>query len=301
MGVLPGADAAASSGVHGRRVFGYDLKETGLAFAFLAPSLVIFGVFFYFPFARLVSWGFYESRQRGATYQNVGFSHYIDVLTSSEFLDALWISVQFVLLTVPAGLILGTLLAVAAHRRLKGIKIYQTIFTSTIATSVAVAAVLFFGLINPAVGVFKVDWLSNPSTALPALALVAVWKNLGLSFVIVLAGLQAVPDELTEAAMIDGYGAIGRFFKVTLPVLTPVLTFLVVALTIFGKQEFALPDIITGGGPECSTSTLVYTIAQKLDPTNITDGSVMAVGLFGIKLIIGLGQFILLERGMNRD
>lgn len=65
MGVLPGADAAASSGVHGRRVFGYDLKETGLAFAFLAPSLVIFGVFFYFPFARLVSWGFYESRQRG--------------------------------------------------------------------------------------------------------------------------------------------------------------------------------------------------------------------------------------------
>ena len=166
---------------------------------------------------------------------------------------------------------------------------------------VLVAMVLFFGLINPAVGVFKVDWLSNPGTALPALALVAVWKNLGLSFVIVLAGLQAVPDELTEAAMIDGYGAIGRFFKVTLPALTPVLTFLVVALTIFGMQEFALPDIITGGGPEGSTSTLVYTIAQKLDPTNITDGSVMAVGLFGITLIIGLGQFILLERGMNRD
>ena len=304
MGVLPDADAkddTAPEGVRRSGLFGHSLRETGLAAAFLAPSLVIFGLFFYFPFARLVSWGFYDRRQRGSFYERVGFSHYVDVLTSSEFLDGLWISVQFVLLTVPAGLILGTLLAVAAHRRLKGMKIYQTIFSSTIATSVAVAAVLFFGLINPAVGVFKVDWLSNPGTALPALALVAVWKNLGLSFVIVLAGLQAVPDELTEAAMIDGYGAIGRFFKVTLPALTPVLTFLVVALTIFGMQEFALPDIITGGGPEGSTSTLVYTIAQKLDPTNITDGSVMAVGLFGITLIIGLGQFILLERGMNRD
>ena len=66
-------------------------------------------------------------------------------------------------------------------------------------------------------------------------------------------------------------------------------------------QEFALPDIITGGGPEGSTSTLVYTIAQKLDPTNITTGSVMAVGLFLITLVVGLGQFVLLERGMNRD
>ncbi|MEZ5380219.1 MAG: sugar ABC transporter permease [Microthrixaceae bacterium] len=302
-GLLPDdEDTTASPGGRKQlRLFGYDLRETGMAAAFLAPSLVVFSVFFYFPFARLISWGFYESRQRGSSYENVGFSHFGDVLTSSDFLDGLWISVQFVLLTVPAGLILGTLLAVAAHRRLKGIKIYQTIFSSTIATSVAVAAVLFFGLINPAVGVFKVDWLSNPSTALPALALVAIWKNLGLSFVIVLAGLQAVPDELTEAATIDGYGAVGRFFKVTLPSLKSVLTFLVVALTIFGMQEFALPDIITGGSPEGSTETLVYKIADNLNPTNITTGSVMVVGLFLITLVVGLTQFTLLERGMRND
>lgn len=305
MGVLPdssdGGDGAVSTGVKSHRLFGYDVREASLAGLLLAPSLLVFGVFFYYPFARLLSWGFYESRARGSSYENVGFGHYVDVLTSSEFTDGLWVSVKFVLLTVPAGLILGTLLAVAAHRRLKGIKIYQTIFSSTIATSVAVAAVLFFGLLNPQVGVFPVDWLSNSATALPALALVAIWKNLGLSFVIVLAGLQAVPDELTEAATIDGYGPIGRFFKVTVPALRPVLTFLVVALTIFGMQEFALPDIITGGGPEGSTETLVYKIAQRLDPTNITTGSVMAVGLFGITLIIGLGQFLLLERGTSND
>ncbi len=104
---------------------------------------------------------------------------------------------------MPAGLVLGMLLAVAAHRRLRGIKVFQTIFASTVATSVAVASVIFFTLVNPTVGYFRdlaVISLADPDTALRGVALSSIWQNLGLTFIIVLAGLQAIPDEIDEAA-----------------------------------------------------------------------------------------------------
>ena len=97
----------------------------------------------------------------------------------------------------------------AANRRLRGIKVFQTIFASTVATSVAVASVVFFVLINPQVGYFRdVGSLSlaNPDTALRGVALSSVWQNLGLTFIIVLAALQAIPEEIYEAATLDGYG-----------------------------------------------------------------------------------------------
>ena len=203
---------------------------------------------------------------------------------------------------MPIGLVLGTLLAVAANRRLRGIKIFQTIFSSTIASSVAVASVVFLVLINPQVGYFRdVSFfsLSDPDTALRGVALSSVWQNLGLSFIIVLAGLQAVPEEIYEAAALDGYGPIRRFFRVTMPLISPTLMFLVVVLVIFAFQAFAQVDILTGGGPAGSTETLVFKIFNSQDPLNQGAGAVMAIGLFVITLIVSLVQFLLLDRRVH--
>ena len=150
-----------------------------------------------------------------------------------------------------------------AHQKLRGIGIYRTFFSSTVATSVAVAAVIFGTLMNPQVGLLP--WLGldhqptvlqNPDWALIAVAVVTVWQTLGLTFILMSAGLQSVPDDLFEAARVDGAGAWSRFWHVTLPMMSPTIFFAVVIGTIFAFQSFGQIDILTQGGPLKKTNVL---------------------------------------------
>jgi sn-glycerol 3-phosphate transport system permease protein len=283
--------------VSGRRV-----REGVLAAALLVPSLVVFVAFFFYPLYRLVYLGLHQQNRFGTQERWVGWSQFSDVLTGADFRAGLGHTVTYVLLTVPLGLVLGVLLAVAAHRRLRGIKVFQTIFGSTVASSVAVASVVFLVLVNPQIGYFRdVGFisLSDPDTALRGVALSSVWQNLGLTFIIVLAGLQAVPDELYEAAVLDGFGPVRRFWRVTLPLISPTLLFLVVVLVIFGFQTFAQVEILTAGGPAGSTETIVFKIFRNQQPATVGVGAVMAIGLFVITVVVTLVQFVLLERRVH--
>ena len=142
--------------------------------------------------------------------------------------------------------------------------------------------------------------LNDPDSAIRGVALSSVWQNLGLTFIIVLAGLQAIPDELLEAATVDGYGPVRRFFTVTLPLLGPTMLFLIVVLTVFALQAYAQVDILTQGGPAGSTETLVYKIFMLgNEPANVGEGAVMGIGLFLITLVVALGQFTLLNRRVH--
>ncbi len=274
-------------------------REAGLAALLLAPSVLIFSAFFFYPIDRIVYLGLFQQNRTGTKQRYVGLEQYRDVLTGDEFTDGLSTTLKYVLLTVPIGLVLGVLLAVAANRRLRGIKVFQTIFASTVATSVAVASIVWLVLINPTVGYFKVDWLRDTGMALFGVSLSSIWQNLGLTFIIVLAGLQAVPEELNEAATIDGIGPVRRFFTVTLPLLSPTLLFLVVVLIVFAFQAFAQIDILTEGGPAGSTETLVFKIFRHQQGGAVGEGSVMAVGLFVLTFVVALGQFLLLERRVH--
>ena len=277
----------------------YSAREVGLALLLLTPSLIVFVAFFYRPFLNLLNWGTFESRRNGAFFEDVGLRQYREQLTSEDFREGLWHSVQFVLYTVPAGMVLGVLLAVAAHRKLKGIKAFQAIFSSTLASSVAVTSVIFFYLFNPVVGLVATNWLNDTSTAMFAVSLSSIWQNMGLAFVIVLAGLQAVPDEVMEAATLDGYGPVRRLLRITLPLISPVLLFLLVVLVIFGLQAFAQVDIITKGGPVSSTETLVFKINRLSRPDNIGIGAVYSVGLFLVTLVVTVAQFVILDRRVH--
>lgn len=190
--------------------------ELLLAFGLLLPSLVIFGVFVFYPLIRQIYLSFFLTPPfPGEPNHYVGFSQIQQVLSSHDFLNSLWVTLLFVLYTVPAGLILGLLLAVLAHQQLAGIRFFRTVFSSTVATSVAVASVIFFTLLNPQVGLFsywfgtqgQLSVLDNPRWALLAVSVVTVWQNLGLSFIIMSAGLQAVPDDLLEASRVSRIGA----------------------------------------------------------------------------------------------
>ena len=280
-------------------------RQTLFAYLLLAPGLVIFAVFVFFPFLK----NFQLALYRTPPFPNlpshyVGFSQITNVLTSSDFRNSLWVTVLFAILTVPAGIFLGLVLAVLANQKLRGIGIYRTLFSSTIATSVAVASVVFGTLMSPEVGLLP--WLginpspailSNPTLALPAVAVTTIWQNLGLSFILMSAGLQSVPEDLQEAAKVDGAGTWTRFWRVTVPSLSPTIFFAAVIGSIFAFQTFGQIDLLTMGGPENKTNVLTYFIVTQLH-TNQNPGyaAVLSIALFFITLVLTLLQLRFLER-----
>jgi sn-glycerol 3-phosphate transport system permease protein len=286
-------------------------RDALLGWGLIAPSLAVFGVFVFYPFLRNFYLGLYQTPPfPGLPKRYVGLSQYQHVLASHDFLNSLWVTILFMLYTVPAGLALGLLLAVLAHQKLKGIRIFRTIFSSTVATSVAVASVIFFTLLNPQVGLFTywlgrqnhLSLLDDPTWALVAVSVVTVWQNLGLSFILMSAGLQTVPDDLLEAARIDGAGTWTRFRHVVLPMLSPTIFFAVVVGSILSLQAFGQIDVLTNGGPIGKTNVLVYAIYdQVVKQSNEGVAAVMAIALFALTLVLTLVQLKLLERRVSYE
>ena len=282
-------------------------RERGLALALLAPSIAVFGVFVYYPFGRTIWLGLFRTSPFGNRTTYVGLEQYADVLSSSDFRHSLWVTLVFTLLTVPVGLALGLALAVLAHQRLAGVNIYRTIFSSTVATSVAVASLMFIALLSPSVGLINqiikaldrepIYFLQRPGWALIAVAAVTVWQNLGVTFIVISAGLQSVPDDLYESARLDGAGAWSRFVDITLPLLSPTLLFGFVVLTITSFQTFGQIDLLTQGGPLDATNLIVYSIyTEAFRNLNPGVAAAQAVVLFLIVLSLTLAQLKLVER-----
>jgi sn-glycerol 3-phosphate transport system permease protein len=285
-------------------------REMGLAYLLLAPALLAFGVFTFYPFLRNFKLMLYETPPvPGLPAHYVGLHQIVPTLTSTQFTQSLVTTLIFVVLVVPLSLILGLVLAVAGHRRLKGIAIYRMIFSSTVVSSVAVASVVFGTLLNPVVGLLP--WLGiNPSPpalenstwALPAVAVITIWQFLGLSFIIMSAGLQSVPDELLEAAQIDGAGAWTRFWRMTVPLLSPTIFFALVVSTIYAFQSFGAVDILIGyqNAANLHANVLIYEIVNTLQMENNPGAAaIMATVLFLITLGLTLLQMRFLERRVH--
>ena len=285
-------------------------REMGLAYLLLAPALLAFGVFTFYPFLRNFKLMLYETPPvPGLPAHYVGLHQIVPTLTSTQFTQSLVTTLIFVVLVVPISLILGLALAVAAHRKLKGIAIYRMIFSSTVVSSVAVASVVFGTLMNPVVGLLP--WLGiNPSPptlenttwALPAVAVITIWQFLGLSFIIMSAGLQSVPDELLEAAQIDGAGAWTRFWRMTVPLLSPTIFFALVVSTIYAFQSFGAVDILITyqNAANLHANVLIYEIVNTLQMENNPGAAaIMATVLFLITLGLTLLQMRFLERRVH--
>jgi sn-glycerol 3-phosphate transport system permease protein len=290
------------------------LREAGLAYLLLAPAFIAFAVFIFYPFIKNFDLALYRTPPfPGLPNVYVGFDQIGDVLGSSEFLNSLWTTVLFAIITVPIGLALGLGLAVLAHQKLKGVAIFRTIFSSTVATSVAVASVIFGTLLNPQVGLLPsigIDAsppiLNNPHkilifpTALLAVGVATIWQNLGLSFILMSAGLQTIPDDLLEAAEVDGAGTWSRFRNVTVPLLSPTIFFSVVVGSIFALQTFGQIDLLTQGGPLKKTNVITYFIVTTLrEQKDSGKAAVLAIALFAITLVLTMLQLRLLERRVH--
>ncbi len=285
-------------------------KEWRLAYLLLLPALVVFAVFTFYPFLKNFQLALYQNPPYpGLPSHFVGLRQVGSVLSSTDFHQSLLSTLAFVLMVVPVGLLGGLTLAVAAHKQLRGMAVYRTVFSSTVVSSVAVAAVIFGTLMDPVVGLLP--WLginptpailSNPTWALPAVSIIAIWQFLGLSFIIMLAGLQSLPEEVLEAARLDGAGTWTQFWRVTIPLLSPTLFFGLVVETIYAFQSFGQIDILIGpqNAPFTHTNVLLYAIYRALSIQNDPGAAaVLSIVLFTITLALTMAQFRFLERRVH--
>ncbi len=276
------------------------LRDSGLALLMLGPSIVILAAFVIYPLIRAVFLGAQRCSVQGC--RDTGWGQYVDAFRSNEFQDSLVVTAKYALITVPIGLVLGIALAVLADKYIRGVGIFRTIFSSTIATSVVVASVMWFFLLNQDVGIIA-SWLggtaktpgflNDPDTALWAVSASSIWANLGFTFIVVTAGLQSVPKDLYESAYVDGANGFGRFTNVTLPLISPTLLFATVVLTTRAFQSFGEVDLLTSGGPRGTTTTITYLAYGKGFATSGDDGlrATVSILLFLVLLVLALAQF----------
>jgi ABC-type sugar transport system permease subunit len=278
-----------------------------LALGFLAPSLLVFLFFVFIPLLRSMQLSVHSTNPLGQMRDFVGLEHYQRLFSDPEFYNSIRVSVTFAFYAVSLTVLGALALSLLGNIRLRGITIFRAIFSSTIAVSGATASLIFAFLFHPAIGVFnyildlmglpRVPWLTSTETALFAVSWVTIWLSLGLNTIIMLAGMQGIPDELYEAARIDGAGFASQFRHVTLPLLSPTIFFLLVIDTLAAFQAFTQFNVLTRGGPVRSTNTIVYSIYRSF----YFDGaygysSAMAVILLFIMLSLTLIQFFGLER-----
>jgi multiple sugar transport system permease protein len=287
-------------------------QETIAGYLFLLPNIIGFLVFSSIPVLAtftisLMDWDLIRAPRF------VGLDNYVKLLTDDAvFRKVLFNTGYYVIGTVPAGIVLSLLLALAMNANVKGIAFFRVIFfIPVISASVAVAVMwrwLYntdFGLINLAltsIGLKGVPWLSSTAWAMPAVILMAIWKSLGYNMVIFLAGLQSIPVHLHEAAAIDGANSVQRFRHITLPLLAPTTFFVLVISVISSFQVFDLAFVLTKGGPGDATNTMVmYIYNQAFQFFHMGYAASIAWVLFGIIFAITLLQHQLQKRWVHYE
>jgi sn-glycerol 3-phosphate transport system permease protein len=287
-----------------------DVRAFGIGLAYLAPSLILFAAFVFIPLAQSIFLSFFNTRATGVATTFAGLDHYIELFTSPAFRTGLLATTLFAVYTVPIGIALGLVLAVMLNQRLRGINVFRTMMSSTIAISAAVGALIWLLLLNPSLGLLNYilslvgipgpDWLIQPTTAIIAVSMTTIWLTLGTNIIVLLAGLQGVPEEIYEAARLDGARGLRMFTRITMPMVSPSLFFLLVVDTIAVLQAFTQIHLLTRGGPVDATRVLVYSIYQDaFQNFQFGYASAQAVILLLLVMALTLIQFRFVERRVH--
>jgi multiple sugar transport system permease protein len=281
-------------------------RQTRVAYAFLAPGLLLFAAYRLYPLLEGLRLSFTNARLGRPLQQWVGLANYTRLLEDTRFHVSLWNTALYTVASTLPILAVPLALALALNRgRLKNL--LRSVFFSPSTLSVVTVGLAWLWLLDPVVGPFNYylralgaptrSWLADPHTAMAAIILTTVWWVTGYYLVIYLAGLQDIPRELYEAAALDGASGPRAFVAVTLPLLRPVLLFVVVTHVIGSFQLFGQVFVLTNGGPGDATRTVVQHLYETAFQNFFQFGaaSAMAWVLFAVILIFSLVQFRLLR------
>jgi len=287
-------------------------KQGRVAWIFLAPALSLIGIFFVLPILAglIFSLTDFDIYAIGSpeTARFVGLDNYTGTLAESEFWNALRNTAYFVFVGGPISVLVSLGAALLVNVRLARLKgLFRTVYFAPVVTTLVAVAIVWrylyhprYGFLNFAlerVGISPVDWLGDPMWAMPAIILMAIWKNFGYNMLILVAGLQSIPDELYEAAGVDGAPPWQSFLHITLPGLAPTFLFVTVITMIGYFQLFAEPYVMTPGGPLRSTPRVILLMYEEgFRWWRMGKASAIAFILFFIMMIGTLVQLGLKKR-----
>ncbi len=286
-------------------------RTAGTAALFIAPSLVPMLAFTIGPM--LASLGIsFTNWSLLAPAHWVGANNYRTLWSDAEFRSSLGHTLVFIAGYLPLVLISGLAVALALNQRIRGLAVFRTIYFLPVVTSWVVVALIWKWLLNPQTGVVDYllglvgiqgpGWWVDPHWAMPSIILASAWKDIGFVMIILLAGLQSIPDDYYEAASLDGAGRVALFRYITLPLLSPALFFVVVISLINNFQVFDQVWVMTQGGPAGSTSVVMERIVKNaFSFGRMGYASAMSWVLFAVILMITLAQFRLQRRWVNYE
>ena len=282
-------------------------ESSWLPYALIAPQLAITIVFFFVPAGEAVYWSTLVQDAFGSNTEFVGLDNFRDLFHDEAYLASFRVTAIFSVLVAVLGLTLSLVLAAFADRVIRGATVYKTFLIWPYAVAPAVAAVLWLFLFNPTLGVVAhalrgmgIAWdpLLNGNDALTMVIVAAVWKQISYNFLFFLAGMQAIPKSLIEAAAIDGAGPVKRFVTIVFPLLSPTTFFLLVVNMVYAFFEtFGIIDAATGGGPARATEILVFKVfSDGFKGLDLGGSSAQSVVLMAIVITLTMIQFRYVER-----
>ena len=276
-------------------------------FIYILPSIVLFITFVIYPFIKTIIQSFFLSNNLGEIVSFVGLGNYIDLFKDTQYLKSIATTFTYVILTVPATIVISLGLAVISNYKLKGIEIFKTIFASTLGISVAAGSIFWSFVFHPTVGILNqglttvglegVGWLTDPKVAIFSIAMVSIWMNIGFAYLILIGGLKNIDNSFYESSDIVGGGFWFKLKKITIPLLSPSIFFVFTISIINAFQTFGVIDMLTKGGPMNTTRLMVYNLYNEAF-VNYQYGTASAQGvlLFIIIFIVSRIQVKLTER-----
>jgi len=281
-----------------------------LPYMLVLPQLAVVLVFFYWPAVQAVIQSFLLQDAFGLSTTFVWFDNYRELMSDPDYFSAILRTFLFSVAIALSSLSLALLLAVMADRPLRGSTFYRTLLIWPYAVAPPVVGVLWVFMLNPSLGVIAhglraigIDWnpLLDGNQAATLIILAAAWKQISYNFLFFLAGLQAIPSSVIEAAAIDGARPMRRFWTIIFPLLSPTIFFLIVVNIVYAFFEtFGIIDTMTRGGPAKATETLVYKVySDGLLGGNLGSSAAQSVILMGIVIALTAFQFRFVERKVN--
>jgi multiple sugar transport system permease protein len=283
-------------------------------YLFLLPGLALFAAFILWPMLYSLRISFYDwNVVRAERSLYVGLQNYQDAVSDPFFQRAVANTFAYMLVTVPGQIILGVVVAMLLNQRFRGRTLFRTIYYLPVITSWVIVTLLFEFLFNGQAGLINsvlqsaglihepIRWLADSRLVMIPLFLLGIWKGVGWTAVIVLAGLQSIPVHLYEAAAVDGANIYQRFRSVTLPLLRPTLVFLVVVLTIGAMNIYISGLLMTRGGDPMNESHFILTWMDKQTFENFKFGQGAAISylLTAVVFVVSLVQIRLLQREVD--
>lgn len=272
--------------------------QTRLAWILLAPSLLVVGLVALVPLLQTISQSFTNARlasERPVSF--VGLTNYVNLLTDTDFLRSIWVTVQFTIITVAFEFLLGLLIALVVNSNFKGRGFMRAAMLVPWAIITVVSAQMWKWMYNDIYGVvndFLVDklhllssnvaWVSNPATQLPSIEAIDIWKATPFVALLLLAGLQVIPGDIYEAARVDGANGLQQFFSLTLPLLRPAIVVTMIFRTLDSLRVFDVFYVMFGSNPT-TMPMAVYAQQNIVSFSLLGYGSTVAIAIF---VIIGV-------------